>query len=75
MWEHDDMLCIPLVNIFLIISFIVFLSNKMAGTWVILESKKFLPKILWQYKFHPPPNFVFEDYIPLSNIGNTIQRW
>jgi hypothetical protein len=57
-----------LVNIFLIISFIVFLINKMGGTWVILESKKFLPQ-----KFHPLPNYLFEEYIPLSNVGNKLR--
>ena len=40
----------------------------MAGTWVILESKKFLAQI-----FHPPPNFLFEEYIPLSNVGNNLR--
>ena len=33
-----------------------------------LESKKILAQI-----FHPPPNFLFEEYIPLSNVGNNLR--
>ena len=53
-----------LVNIFLIISFIVFLSNKMAGT--------FCPKYCDSTNFNSPPNYLFEEYIPLSNVGNKL---